>query len=104
PSDNVNIGDAQDAQMLIAIVVLQMIVGWLYSALFVSSSSRATLGKRLFDLQVTDERGRQVSFSRATARHFARKLVFPTLTYGFLMMAATEKRQALHDLMAGTLV
>jgi uncharacterized RDD family membrane protein YckC len=104
PSTDVNIGDAQTAQIFIATAVLQVIVSWLYSALLVSSSWRATVGKRLFGIEVTDVQGRRISFSRATARHAARKLIIPTLTCGFFMMAATGKRQALHDVIAGTLV
>jgi uncharacterized RDD family membrane protein YckC len=104
PSSDVNIGDAQTTQILIVTLVLQLVFSWLYSALLVSSSWQATLGKRLFGLQVTDVRGRRVSFSRATARHAARMLVLPTLFCGFLMMVLTERRQALHDVMAGTLV
>jgi uncharacterized RDD family membrane protein YckC len=104
PSADVNVSDAQGAQMLIMIAILQLIVSWLYSALLVRSSWQATLGKRLFGIEVTDVRGRRISFSRATARHAARMLVFPTLSCGFLMMALTGKRQALHDVMAGTLV
>jgi uncharacterized RDD family membrane protein YckC len=104
PSNDVNISDAQTTQILIVTLVLQLAVSWLYSALLVSSSWQATLGKRLLGLQVTDVRGRRVSFSRATARHAARMLVLPTLSCGFLMMVLTERRQALHDVMAGTLV
>src|SRR5688572_3482027 len=47
---------------------------WLYEALMLSSSWQATLGKRVFNLVVTDLDGRPLSFGRATGRHFAKWL------------------------------
>src|SRR5438309_756390 len=42
------------AQILIAVAIVQVIVSWLYSALFISSAWRATLGKRMAGLELTD--------------------------------------------------
>jgi uncharacterized RDD family membrane protein YckC len=81
-----------------------VIVGWLYEALMTSSEKRATLGKMALGLTVTDTNGDTVSFWQATVRHFAKILSALTLFIGYLMQPFTEKKQALHDKLANTLV
>lgn len=77
---------------------------WLYSAYLESSSRQATVGKMALSLRVTDLEGRRLSFGRATARHFAKYVSALTLLIGYIMAGFTEKKQALHDILAGTLV
>ena len=77
---------------------------WLYSALLESSSYQATLGKMILGMKVTDLAGNRISFERATGRHFAKILSAMILGIGFLMVAFTERKQGLHDILAGTLV
>jgi uncharacterized RDD family membrane protein YckC len=89
---------------LIVIVVLQIMVSWLYSAALESSGWRATVGKRVVGLEVTDLDGRPVSFARASARYAAKALVILTAYLGFLMIALPGMRQGVHDIVAGTLV
>lgn len=79
-------------------------IGWLYFSLLESSSRQATLGKRALGVVVTRVDGQKVSFGRATARYFAKDLSFVLFLVGYLMQPFTAKRQALHDLIAGTLV
>jgi len=76
---------------------------WLYCA-GMESRHGATLGKRALGLRVTDLQGNHVSFLRATARFWAKLLSVIPLFAGFIMMAFTARRQALHDRIAGTLV
>ncbi|HEY6940661.1 RDD family protein [Dokdonella sp.] len=77
---------------------------WLYFALFESSAMQATPGKRALGLKVVDEVGARIGFGRATGRYFG-KIVSGAIFYvGFLMAGFTERKQALHDLMASTLV
>lgn len=83
---------------------LALIVQWLYEALLTSSSWQGTLGKHMLDLKVTDEQGNRISFERATGRYFAKIISSLTLGIGYLMVAFTERKQALHDMIAGTLV
>ena len=78
--------------------------GWLYEALMESSSYQATLGKMIFGMKVTDLYGNRISFGRATGRHFAKILSGLILCIGFIMVGLTERKQGLHDLIAGTLV
>lgn len=79
-------------------------LGWLYSALMESSAKQGTLGKMILGIQVTDLAGRRIGFGRATGRFFGRYLSGALLMIGFFMVAFTEKKQALHDMMAGCLV
>jgi uncharacterized RDD family membrane protein YckC len=77
---------------------------WLYEAFMESSSYQATLGKMIFGMKVTDLNGNRISFERATGRHFAKWLSAMILFIGYIMVGFTERKQGLHDLLAGTLV
>jgi uncharacterized RDD family membrane protein YckC len=77
---------------------------WLYYALQESSDRQATLGKLALKIYVTDLQGRRISFGQATGRYFGRILSFIILGIGVLMVAFTQKKQGLHDMMANTLV
>lgn len=55
-------------------------------------------------MKVTDLQGEPVSFARATGRHFGKILSTLMLLIGYLMVGFTEKKQALHDKVAGCLV
>ena len=79
-------------------------VGQIYHAYFVSSAKMATPGKRLCGLYVTDLEGRRLSFGRALWRNVAALFSYLTLYIGFIMAGFTERKQALHDKIAGTLV
>jgi uncharacterized RDD family membrane protein YckC len=80
------------------------LVAWLYWALMESSPQQATLGKMALGLKVTDLQGERLSFARATGRYFGKIVSSLILLVGFMMAGWTEKKQALHDIMAGTLV
>jgi len=90
--------------MAVAIVVLQVTFSWLYSTVLHTSAWQGTIGMRLAGLEVTDLQSRRLSFARATARYAAKRLVVLTGYLGFFLIAATDRRQALHDMLAGTLV
>ncbi len=85
--------------------ILAGLVGyWLYFALTESSSAQATLGKRAMGIKVTDLQGRRITFGHATGRFFAAALSVMTMYIGYFLAGWTERRQALHDLVAGTCV
>ncbi|MDQ6670809.1 MAG: RDD family protein [Chloroflexota bacterium] len=69
-----------------------------------SGPQQATFGKRALGLIVTDMQGNRISPRRSTGRYFGKFLSTLTLLIGYLMAAFTEKKQALHDKLAGTLV
>jgi uncharacterized RDD family membrane protein YckC len=77
---------------------------WLYEALLTSSSWQGTIGKRVLSLRVTDLEGNRISFARATGRFLGKFLSRMIMDIGFIMVAFTERKQGLHDLLAGTLV
>ena len=79
-------------------------VGWLYAALFISSGARATLGLQVMDLQVCDLRGQRISFARATWRYFAQIVTLLSLGVGYLMQLFSARRQTLHDMLSRTVV
>lgn len=82
-----------------------IVVGWLYYAYFESSDWQGTVGKKVMNLVVTDLQGNRVSFGRASGRYFARfitKLI--PLGIGYILAGVTEKKQALHDMIASCLV
>jgi uncharacterized RDD family membrane protein YckC len=89
---------------MLLVTLVQMIIGWLYDALQESSVHQATFGKRACGLRVTDLNGQRISFARATGRHFAEILSAITLFIGYMMAGWTERKQALHDIIAGTYV
>lgn len=84
--------------------ILLVFGSWLYEAFMESSSYQATIGKMIFGMKVTDLNGNRISFERATGRHFAKWLSAMILFIGYLMIGFTERKQGLHDLLAGTLV
>lgn len=84
--------------------IVVTVISWLYFALMESSSHQGTLGKKLLGIKVTDMDGGRIGFGRATGRYFGKILSGMILMIGFLMAAFTEKKQALHDMLAGTLV
>jgi len=77
---------------------------WLYYAIMESSSYQATIGKIMLDIVVTDLNGNRVSFFRASNRFFAKALSAFLLYFGFIIAGLTEKKQALHDIIASCLV
>jgi uncharacterized RDD family membrane protein YckC len=86
------------------VVLIRMVLNWLYYAFLESSAWQGTLGKKALGLEVTDLSGQRISFGRATGRHFAKIISSIILFIGFIMAGFTEKKQALHDMIAGCLV
>ncbi len=81
-----------------------LLVGWLYYALMESSPRQATLGKMALGIIVTDLNGERVSFGRASGRFWAKLASVLTLLIGYIMAGFTQKKQALHDMIAGCVV
>lgn len=88
----------------IVIWALFLCAGWIYEAALESSSKQATLGKMALGLRVTDEYGKRISFARASGRFFSKILSRMILMIGYIMAGFTARKQALHDMIAGTLV
>lgn len=81
-----------------------MLLNWLYYTLLESSSKQATIGKLALGIVVTDLNGSPISFGKANGRYWGKIVSAITLLIGFIMAGFTQKKQALHDIMASTLV
>ena len=95
--------------LIMAVIFLfatvSLAVTWLYHALMESSEWQATVGKKALGLVVTDMAGRRVSFWRATGRHFGKIVTNMVPAFiGYIMAGFTERKQALHDMIAGCLI
>jgi uncharacterized RDD family membrane protein YckC len=84
--------------------LIGMIGQWLYFALMESSEQQATLGKRIMGIKVVNAQGERIDFGPATGRYFGKILSGLILCVGYMMAGWTERRQGLHDMMAGTFV
>jgi len=97
-----------------------LIAFWVYEAVMISSDRQATFGKELLNIRVTDMSGGQLNFQQASVRYFAKSIVevvglvvntgalYSVISLvsfvGYIMQPFTEKKQALHDIVANTLV
>jgi uncharacterized RDD family membrane protein YckC len=102
---NDNVGAFLGIGFVLGFIGIIIVVSWLYYALSESSSWQATLGKKMLHLKVTDMTGQPISFGRASGRFFARivtKLI--PLGIGYMLAGFTEKKQAIHDMIASCLV
>jgi uncharacterized RDD family membrane protein YckC len=85
-------------------IIASIVAGWLYYSLMEASKHQGTLGKMALGLKVTDMEGNQVSFGRATGRYFGKIISGMIFMIGYILAGLTEKKQALHDLIADCLV
>jgi uncharacterized RDD family membrane protein YckC len=94
-------------------ILIIIIAGWLYWGLMESSAWQATLGKKALGLYVTDLQGNRVTFGRASGRYFSGRGVGSIPIGGIfglyymidcIVAGFTERKQALHDMIAGCLV
>jgi len=81
---------------------LLLTLAWFH--LFESYGGGATPGKRFMGLEITDLDGNPVNAERAFLRMLFRLLTVSTLMLGYLAVLFTKRRQALHDLLAKTVV
>jgi uncharacterized RDD family membrane protein YckC len=102
--DATSISLASLPQLTPLAIGLTIFVVWLYYAFFESSAWQATPGKRILKLYVTDVNGRPITFARATLRYFGKMISGLTFMVGYILAGFTEKKQALHDILASTLV
>jgi uncharacterized RDD family membrane protein YckC len=96
---------------IMLILFIYLMSSWLYWALLESSAWQATLGKKALGLYVTDLAGNRPTFGRASGRFFAGRGIAMIPSLGGLyylldciMAGFTEKKQALHDMIASCLV
>lgn len=85
-------------------IIILLVIQWLYYTLQESSDVGGTFGKRAAGLRVVNLSGEKISFGQANGRYFAKLLSILSIGIGYLIQPFTERRQALHDIIAGTLV
>lgn len=98
------IAGAGMAGFLIGMVVLPLAMQAVYFAWMHASARQATLGKMAVGIKVTDDDGGAISFARGIGRYFASIISSLTLCIGYIMAGFTERKRALHDMVASTLV
>jgi uncharacterized RDD family membrane protein YckC len=84
--------------------LVAQIVNILYFSFMESSKYQATIGKLALGLIVTDVNGGKLDFVKALIRNVSKIVSWIIFAIGFIMAGLTEKKQALHDIIAGTLV
>ncbi len=91
--------------LVFTFVAVAVVLKWLYFAYLESGEKQATWGKQALGLYVTDGAAERISFGRASGRFFAKMIsgLIP-LGIGYIMAGFTERKQALHDMIAGCLV
>lgn len=96
--------DIDESSGMVIGLIIGFLVDWIYFAAGESGHSQGTVGKRAMSLAVTDLNGDRITFGRASGRYFSKILSGLFFGIGYLMVTFTEKKQGLHDMMAGTLV
>jgi uncharacterized RDD family membrane protein YckC len=91
--------------LVITLALVAVLGQWLYFAYMESGERQATWGKQVLGVYVTDLAGNRISFGRASGRFFAKIIsgLIP-LMIGYIMAGFTERKQALHDMIASCLV
>ena len=94
------------AGAVVAIVVwyfLFIIFSVWYEVYFIGKYG-ATYGKKWMDLKVVSEKGQLIGYKGAFIRWIGRLIVGFTFFIGYLLILFTERKQGLHDKIAGTVV
>jgi uncharacterized RDD family membrane protein YckC len=88
------------------VIVMGLCVSTVYLAGLESAPGQATLGKFVMEIKVTDLEGRRISFARAFGRNIVKiiTILFCGPLLLLVMSSFSEKKQSIHDALAGTLV
>jgi uncharacterized RDD family membrane protein YckC/type II secretory pathway pseudopilin PulG len=97
-------GAGESGGFIAIIYLLAFLLPALYYIVMESGERGATYGKRFLKLRVVDSAGNRISKARATGRWFAHALSYITLYIGYFMQPFTARKQALHDMVSGTVV
>lgn len=77
---------------------------FLYKPIFESSRAQATPGKRIMGIRVTTVDGQTLSLKRSLVRTLVSSVSGLLFALGHLAAFFTEKKQALHDMLADSVV
>ncbi len=87
-----------------AAITIALLIQVLYYTFMEASKYQGTVGKLVLGLKVTDMEGNALDFPKAFIRNLAKILSGMILLIGYIMAGFTDKKQALHDIVAGALV
>jgi uncharacterized RDD family membrane protein YckC len=87
-----------------AIVALTIPARLVYSVMMESGPKQGTYGKQLLKIRVCDMYGERIDPSKALGRNVAKILSVATFFVGYLIIFFNKKQQALHDMLADTVV
>ncbi|MGO4261107.1 RDD family protein [Lysobacter sp. TAB13] len=90
--------------LVVAVYVIIGLISVAYYVGFESSAMQATLGKLAVGVKVVDSEGRRLTRMRALGRWAASLLSYASLCVGFLLIAFTDGKRGLHDMIAKTQV
>jgi uncharacterized RDD family membrane protein YckC len=104
--------NVEDISSLVAIGSALIGLAWvvnrailiLYHSVLESSKFQGSIGKMALQLIVTDVNGQKLDFGKAFVRNLCKLISNITLAIGYIVAGFTDKKQALHDIIAGTLV
>lgn len=85
-------------------LALGFVTWFVCSFLFEASSWQGTPGKRFLGIEVTDETGQRLSHMQSLIRTSGKVLSVVVLGAGYVLGAVDNRKQTLHDKLAGTLV
>ena len=100
---HINSYGGEDAPIIEWLDIVGYIVGLFYFAIGIAVWS-TTAGKRVFGLYVMRSDGSRVGFGRALVRYLCYFVSGLLLGIGFLMIAFSEDKRGLHDLICDTMV
>jgi uncharacterized RDD family membrane protein YckC len=84
--------------------LFQKLVELLYHSLLEASKFQGSFGKVALGIIVTDTDGNKLDFTKALVRNVCKFISSAIIGVGYIMAGFTEKKQGLHDIIAGTLV
>jgi uncharacterized RDD family membrane protein YckC len=90
--------------LLMAVGVFVSLIGLLYWPVMHASGVQGTIGKAIVGLKVTRFDGRRISIVRSVWRELSKVFSSAIFMLGYLIAAVLPRKQALHDLLAGTYV
>lgn len=101
----INSGIPSDAsEFLGGMLGYYILLAFLYSPVMESFTCQGSIGKMALGIIVTDLNGKRLSWGQANRRHISKLASYLLFLIGFIMVAFTQKKQALHDKISGCLV
>lgn len=79
-------------------------IGLAYYTFMEASKYQGTLGKMALGLKVTDTNGKPLDLGKALLRNLGKIISQMVFMIGYIIAGFTDKKQALHDIIAGALV